>query len=65
MVGGRVTNYSTLYAHLKSFNVKEGDRINAGDVIGFVGSTGFSTRPQLHYEVRLNNKQLNPKNFLE
>jgi murein DD-endopeptidase MepM/ murein hydrolase activator NlpD len=55
--------YKTLYAHLNSFNVKQGQKVKRGDVIGYVGSTGLSTAPHLHYEVHLNNKKVNPVNY--
>lgn len=55
--------YITLYAHLSGFSVKLGQQVNRGDVIGFVGSTGLSTAPHLHYEVHLNNKKVNPINY--
>lgn len=47
--------WTTLYAHLNSFNVSEGDKVNTGTNIAKVGSTGGSTGPHLHYEQRLNN----------
>jgi murein DD-endopeptidase MepM/ murein hydrolase activator NlpD len=47
--------WSTLYAHLNSFNVSVGDNVSTGTNIGKVGSTGGSTGPHLHYEQRLNN----------
>ena len=55
-------NYKTAYAHLSSFKkgISKGTRVNQGDVIGFVGSTGVSTGPHLHYEIIFNNKQINP-----
>lgn len=56
--------YTTRYGHLSAFNVKEGDRVTRGQVIGFVGSTGRSTGPHLHYEVRFMGKALNPMNFI-
>lgn len=57
--------YSTTYMHLKNRNVKVGDKVNAGDIIGSVGSTGFlSTGNHLHYEIRKNGNALNPKDFL-
>ncbi len=55
--------YKTLYAHLSRFNVKEGQKVKRGDVIGFVGSTGTSTAPHLHYEVIRNGKKVNPVNY--
>ena len=55
--------YKTRYAHLYDFNVKEGQKVRRGDVIGFVGSTGLSTAPHLHYEVMLNGKKVNPVNY--
>jgi murein DD-endopeptidase MepM/ murein hydrolase activator NlpD len=56
--------YSTRYGHLKGFAVRPGVRIKRGDVIGYVGSTGRSTGPHLHYEVRLNNNPVNPLAFI-
>jgi hypothetical protein len=55
--------YKTLYAHMSRFNVKPGQRINRGDIIGFVGSTGSSTGPHLHYEVWKNERKIDPVNF--
>lgn len=56
--------FSTRYAHLSKIAVAEGDRVKADDIVGYVGSTGRSTGPHLHYETRLNNKPLNPDRFL-
>ncbi|MDJ0644520.1 MAG: M23 family metallopeptidase [Flavobacteriaceae bacterium] len=55
--------YVTLYAHLSKYNVKRGQRVKRGDLIGFVGSTGRSMAPHLHYEVHKDGKPINPINF--
>jgi murein DD-endopeptidase MepM/ murein hydrolase activator NlpD len=54
----------TRYAHLEGFNVRPGQRVRRGDVIGFVGSTGRSNAPHLHYEVWLNDKAQNPVHYI-
>ncbi|MGD2089464.1 MAG: M23 family metallopeptidase [Candidatus Aminicenantes bacterium] len=56
--------FTTRYGHLASFNVKEGDRVKRFQVIGYVGNTGRSSAPHLHYEVRYFGKPLNPMNFI-
>ncbi|HKR04416.1 MAG TPA: M23 family metallopeptidase [Bacteroidia bacterium] len=55
--------YETLYGHMSKINVRQGQKINRGDIIGFVGNTGTSTGPHLHYEVIKNGNKLNPVNF--
>lgn len=55
--------YETLYAHLSKYNCRAGQKIKRGDVIGFVGSTGRSQAPHLHYEVHKDGKVVNPLNF--
>jgi len=55
--------FETLYGHLSRTNVKVGQTIKRGDVIGFVGSTGASTAPHLHYEVMKNGQKVNPQNY--
>lgn len=57
--------YSTFYAHNKKVVVKVGQKIKRGDVISYVGSTGNSTGPHLHYEVWKEGKVLNPLDFIE
>ncbi|MVN92480.1 M23 family metallopeptidase [Mucilaginibacter aquatilis] len=57
-------NIETWYGHLSRINVREGQRVNVGQLIGKVGSTGRSTGPHLHYEVRRNGKAVNPKQYL-
>jgi hypothetical protein len=55
--------YSSIYAHLDSFNVKAGQKVRRGDVIGFVGNTGMSVAPHLHYEIKLNGVNVDPVNY--
>jgi len=55
--------YKTRYAHLSKILVKKGQKVLRGEIIGKVGSTGKSVGPHLHYEVRKNNKAINPINF--
>jgi len=56
------TRYSTLYAHMSKFRsgLKTGSRVQQGQTIGYVGSTGLATGPHLHYEFRVNNRHRNP-----
>lgn len=55
--------YETLYAHMSRFNVRPGQTVKRGDVIGFVGNTGVSQGPHLHYEVLKNGRAINPVNY--
>ncbi|MFK7048574.1 M23 family metallopeptidase [Flavobacterium columnare] len=55
--------YETIYAHLSRYNCRLGRRVKRGDIIGFVGSTGRSQAPHLHYEVHKNGSVVNPINF--
>lgn len=57
-------NYSTFYGHLNSIDVVDGVRVNGGQVIGTVGSTGKSTSSHLHYEVRFRNEPVDPMGYL-
>jgi len=56
-------SYKTVYAHLHTFEVRKGQKVKRGQVIGTVGNTGKSTAPHLHYEVRKNNRAVNPIHF--
>lgn len=55
--------YETLYAHMKKTAVKPGQKVKRGEIIGYVGNTGISTAPHLHYEVHKNGRKLNPINY--
>ena len=55
--------YTSLYAHLYKYVVKRGQKVKRGDLIGFVGSTGRSQAPHLHYEIIKDGKRVNPLNF--
>lgn len=55
--------YETLYAHMSKINVRRGQKVKRGDVIGLVGNTGISSAPHLHYEVIKDGKKINPANF--
>ena len=58
-------SYTTLYAHCSSLMVKQGQRVSTGQPVGKVGSSGQATGPHLHFEVRLNNKAINPLQVLK
>ena len=55
--------YSSVYAHLDSFAVRAGQKVHRGDVIGYVGDTGLSIAPHLHYEILLNGQHVDPVNY--
>jgi len=55
--------YETLYAHMSKYIVKRGQKVKRGEVIGYVGSTGTSVAPHLHYEVHKDKRRINPVNF--
>lgn len=57
-------SYQTLYAHLSKIVVRQGEKVTRGQLIGYVGSTGLSTAPHLHYEVIKNNEKVNPINYI-
>lgn len=56
---------STLYGHASKIVVRKGERVVAGETIAKIGSTGMSTGPHLHFEMRVNNKPVNPRLYLE
>ena len=55
--------YKTLYAHMSKSIVKQGQKVKRGELIGYVGNTGTSVAPHLHYEVIKNGKKIDPVNF--
>jgi murein DD-endopeptidase MepM/ murein hydrolase activator NlpD len=55
--------YKTYYAHLSEIPVQEGQTVKAGEVVGLTGNTGHSTGPHIHYEVRYNDKVIDPTSF--
>lgn len=61
-VNGRPT--TTLYAHMSSIRVSNGQFVNKGDILGYEGTTGYSTGPHVHFEVRVNGKPNNPMNYI-
>ena len=54
----------TIFGHNSRLNVKPGQHVQRGDIIAYVGDTGSSTGPHLHYEVRLNSLPVNPERYL-
>lgn len=57
--------FSTVYAHLSKFAVELGDRVEKGDIIGYVGTSGRTTGPHLHYEVRIRGVPVDPEPYLK
>ncbi|MDO4880895.1 MAG: M23 family metallopeptidase [Capnocytophaga sp.] len=55
--------YESLYAHLSQYNVRPGQKVRRGDIIGYIGNTGRSSGPHLHYEIKKDGEHLNPINF--
>jgi murein DD-endopeptidase MepM/ murein hydrolase activator NlpD len=58
-------NMETRYGHLSGYNVVEGQQVHKGDIIGYVGSTGRSTGPHLHYEVRIGGEAVDPTPYMQ
>jgi murein DD-endopeptidase MepM/ murein hydrolase activator NlpD len=56
--------FSTLYSQMTNYIVKEGQTVEKGDIIGYVGSTGLSTGPHLHYEVMKEGEYVDPQDYL-
>jgi murein DD-endopeptidase MepM/ murein hydrolase activator NlpD len=56
--------YESLYGHMSGLNVMHGQKVKAGDVIGFLGSTGRSTGPHVHYELRRNGVDIDPNDYI-
>jgi murein DD-endopeptidase MepM/ murein hydrolase activator NlpD len=56
--------FSTRYGHLSGYAIRPGQHVKRGDILGYVGSTGRSTGPHLHYEVRINNNPVNPLEYI-
>lgn len=61
---GHGGDLETRYAHLSSYTVRDGQQVRKGDLIGYVGSTGRSTGPHLHYEVRVSGEPVNPVPYM-
>ncbi|MCK4445988.1 MAG: M23 family metallopeptidase [Candidatus Marinimicrobia bacterium] len=55
--------YQTLYGHMNEIIVKRNKKVKRGEIIGYIGSSGLSKAPHIHYEVIKNNKKINPVNF--
>jgi len=55
--------YTSIYGHMEGFNVRVGQKVKRGDVIGFVGNTGMSLAPHLHYEIKINGRNVDPVNY--
>ncbi len=58
------SDLSTLYAHMSKIAVQAGDNVNQGDIVGYEGTTGFSTGPHVHFEVRVKGKPNNPLSYV-
>lgn len=70
-IGGRTvkishprTGFTTIYCHMSKYNVKPGQKVKRGDVIGYVGTTGKALGPHVHYDIKLNGKNVNPYKYI-
>lgn len=57
--------YTTVFAHLKGFDAQKGQKVKQGEVIGYVGSTGLSKKPHLHYEALGDGKPVDPEEYMK
>jgi len=57
--------YGTVYAHMSRIAVKSGQKVSAGTVVGYEGSTGWATGPHLHFEIRIQGEPTNPAKFVQ
>ncbi len=56
--------FSTLYAHASQLKVSVGQKVKQGQVVSLVGSTGYSTGPHAHFEIRINGQHVNPMDYI-
>ena len=64
VVVNHLDGYSSLYGHMTHYTVSEGEYVDRGEVIGYVGSTGYSTGPHLHFTIYYNGNTVNPMNYI-
>ena len=64
MIDHPASGFKTVFAHLNKSSVVEGQAVKRGDIIGYMGNTGRSTGPHLHFEVHKNQNVLNPMDFV-
>ena len=57
--------FESLYAHLRNFNTVKGKTVKKGEIIGYVGNTGYSTAPHLHFEIHFNDKKVDPEKYID